>query len=300
MKKNKKIFLILITIFLLLVNLTGCKKSDESQDKQNKVTQELDYLDTKITNLLNKLNNIETRNYTITSQKIQMGKENSRSSSGGGGGSNEESSQNQQKQSDNQNGEKSNSENSNITITGMEPQTVLSLDESNIDWNMIKSEIETLNEAWGIIILDLSYLNVNNTDIISFSSTLNNTLLSIKDNNKLNSLSNLAQLYSFIPKFQEQISEDNGKKNVKKVKSYLINAYSLLEKDDWSSIESNLTQADGVYNNIINDLEFSKNKEFKVNRTYVLLKELQNSLVYKDKLLFLVKYKNLIESIDTL
>ena len=47
-------------------------------------------------------------------------------------------------------------------------------------------------------------------------------------------------------------------------------------------------------------MEYMKDKEYKVNKTYVLIKELQNSLGYKDKKMFYIKYKNLMESINTL
>ena len=50
----------------------------------------------------------------------------------------------------------------------------------------------------------------------------------------------------------------------------------------------------------MNDIEYLKNKEYKVNKTYILIKELQNSISYKDKKLFYLKYRNLIESLNNL
>ena len=61
-----------------------------------------------------------------------------------------------------------------------------------------------------------------------------------------------------------------------------------------------MTDAEKTFRNITNDMEYIKGKEYKVNRCYVLIKELQNSLSYKDKKLFLIKYKNLMESINVL
>ena len=46
--------------------------------------------------------------------------------------------------------------------------------------------------------------------------------------------------------------------------------------------------------------EFTKGKEFKVNKIYVLIKELRNSLSQRDKKLFLIKYIDLMENINTL
>ena len=44
----------------------------------------------------------------------------------------------------------------------------------------------------------------------------------------------------------------------------------------------------------------AKKNEYKVNKTYILVKELQNSLNLQDKEVFYMKYKNLLESINTL
>ena len=135
---------------------------------------------------------------------------------------------------------------------------------------------------------------------MSFSNLLNEIIINIKDEKKEEAINNLASLYSLIPKFEKQITIDDGEQNVKLAKSYLINAYSLLDEENWAEIENNISKLNTVFKDITNNIEYVKNREFKVNRTYVLIKELQNSLVYKDKKLFLVKYVNVIESINTL
>ena len=55
-----------------------------------------------------------------------------------------------------------------------------------------------------------------------------------------------------------------------------------------------------TFKNVVNDIEFAKKNEYKINKTYVLIKELQNSLDLQDKEVFYMKYKNLLESINTL
>ncbi len=182
----------------------------------------------------------------------------------------------------------------------MEAGSILESDENDIDWKSIKNDIEILNEAWSVIILDLSNFNINNSDILDFSSTLDDCILSIKDENKSDTLRNVSKLYSFIPNFERGISASNSAQNIKQVKSYIINAYAQVDKGEWANIESNISDAEKTFNNLTNDMDYMKDKEYKVNKTYVLMKELQNSLSYKDKKLFYLKYKNLMESISTL
>lgn len=313
MKKKSTIFIFLL--ILMLTFLTGCGNKMNSEDAKTKAVQELDYLDTQIISISNKLNNIILDNYTITSEEVTLEESGSESSNSSGGSSGGESSGSSSGSgSSSQGGESggeqeepsskqesaSSEQKNNITITKMESETVLDSDENDIDWSSIKNEIDILNEAWGVIILDLSNLNVENNNILDFSSTLNDSILSIKDENKIDTLNNISKLYSFIPKFEKDISSENGMQNVKQAKSYVINAYALVEQENWSEIESNISECEQTFKNVTNNMEYIKDKEYKINRTYVLIKELQNSLTYKDKKLFYVKYKNLMESINTI
>lgn len=305
-----------------MLSLTGCNGDADGEDVKSKVSQELDYLDTKIAGMLNKLNNISLTNYTITSEEISLTDQASNGSSGGSEQSGESSGQEEQmgsqgseqggsqgggesggqEQGGSQGGSdsQSSSKGDNITAMQMKARTVLNSDESDIDWDSIKTEIEILDEAWGVILLDLASLNVNNDDVLNFSQVLNDCILSIKDEDKTKSLNNLAKLYSFIPKYESAISASNDKQIIKQTKSNIMNAYSVIETDDWNGAKNSLSQAEETFKSITNDIDYIKNNEFKVNKTYILLKELQNSLSYEDKKLFYIKYKNLIESVNIL
>lgn len=293
MKKRIVIFLLV----LVLICLTGCNNEPTNDDIKLKVEEELNYLDSKIVSIMNKLNNITLENYTITSEEISLGEENGSSGEKSTQGSESET---QEKESSSQSKQSTEQEKSNITITQMEAKTVLETDENNVDWKQIKNEIEIINEAWSAIIIDLSNFNVESSDILDFSSILNKCIISIKDENKLDSLKNTANLYSVIPKFEKQILNDNSIQNIKQVKSYIINAYAFAEEENWTEIEKNILEAENVFKNLTNDIEYIKNREYKVNKAYILLKELQNSLEYKDKKVFYIKYKNLLENINVL
>ena len=306
MQKLKGILFIIFVFSTIMICLAGCSTSNinSNENSKNKVVQELEYLDSQIVSIVNKLNNISMENYTISSEEVSLGEENTNGTSssqsgnkpsGGSGVSGRE-----QKESGSQSSAGEESEKANITSTQMEPKTVLDSNENDIDWKSIKSQIETINEAWTVILLDLSSLNIDNNDILNFSSTLDDCIISIKDENKIDSLTNVAKLYSHIPTFEKTTSSESSTQNIKQVKSYIINAYSVVEQGDWKTTENNLLEAEKTFKNITNDIEYMKNKEYKINRSYVLIKELQNSLKHKDRKLFYVKYKNLMESINNL
>ena len=295
MKKNRIIYPILLLSIGVIILLTGCSDNtnNSNEDNREKVIQELDYLDTQIVGILNKLNNISLQNYSLTLKEESTEKSSDSEQS--------KTSEEESKESNSQTQTGSSNENtSSITTTQMEVKSTLEEDESDIDWKTIKSEVEIINDTWGVILIDLTNFNVNNDDILGFSSALDDSILSIKDENKTDSLINVSKLYSYIPKYESALAVSNSIQNIKQVKSYLINAYSLVEQDKWDEIQINISDAENTFKNIVNDVEYIRDKEYKVNRTYVLIKELQNSLQYKDKKLFYVKYKNLMESINTL
>lgn len=290
MKNKSIIFLTIIINIFVIINLSGCSYDKEKEDIKTKVIQELEYLDTHIINTVNKLNNISLQNYTITSKEITKETVNTTQSSEG----------NKESEQGGTGGNKENSENDKITTTQMEKNSTLEIDENNIDWSSISTDIETINEVWGIVLLDLSSLGINGDNILAFSTILDESILSIKNKDKAKTLINLAKLYELIPKYEEAISAPNDIKVIKQTKAYIINAYVAVEQEDWNNVQNNITKTDETFRAITNDLEYVKDREYKVNKTYVLIKELENSLTYKDKKLFFMKYKNLMESINTL
>ena len=294
-KSTIAVILCIISIFIL----TGCSNDASTEDTKQKVAQELDYLDTKIISIINQLNNISLQNYEVTSKEVTLGQD--ESGSGDSSKTGEGSQSSEQKESSNSQEQSSGeSQKSNITTTQMESNTILESDQNNIDWKTIKTEIEEISSTWGVILLDLSSLNVNNDDILGFSRTLDNSVLSIETENKIDTLKNLSSLYSYLPKYEQSISYSTSNQNVKQVKSNLLNAYSFVDQENWVEVGTNINECAKNFQNILNDVNFVKDNEYKVNKTYILLNELQNSLEYKDKKLFYIKYKNLLESINTL
>ncbi len=67
-----------------------------------------------------------------------------------------------------------------------------------------------------------------------------------------------------------------------------------------NNFKKNLSDAENSFLGVLNDTEYSKNKEFKINKTYMLIKDMQTVIPNNDKELFLVKYKTLMESLNTL
>lgn len=280
------IVLVVITIFIVM---QGKAKATDSYNLKNKVDAEMEYLDNKILGMLNGLNNIVLRNYLVTSKEVGQSTEETDNESSG-----------VSKNSDETEVESDSGNTDNQTKANIQELNAVGVLTSNRDanWETLKSEIEVLYSSWGTIILDLYKLNVNSEDILLFSSLLDEAIMYIKEENKTEALSTLAKLYGCIPKYIEGYSEDAKKINIQKTKSSLINAYAVVESDNWGEIDSQIANAELSYLNVLNISSTEEN--YDLNKGYILLKELQNSLSEKDKDIFYIKYKNLLEKLNNL
>lgn len=300
----------ILIILSCLLFLTGCNNKSDDNSSKEKLTSEMEYISLEIADLLHNLNNLSLENYEVVSEKVSLSEE---SNSQGGGGSSEggssqassgQSSGSGQSGSGGESGQGGSQpqqgDNESISVTEMQNKSVLNTDTKEIDWDKMKQDIETINTAWSIIMIDLENNNVSNEYITDFSNTLNSTIISIKNEDKDTTLTNLTSLYSYIPKFLTAISADKHTQNIETTKYHVHLAYSSATQEDWDIVTTNLTDAESNFLSIVNDTEYTKNKEFKVNKTHTLIKDLQNTIPNNDKELFFLKYKNLIESLNTL
>ena len=120
-----------------------------------------------------------------------------------------------------------------------------------------------------------------------------------EDENKEESLKELSILYDYLPQFVENCTEDEKEKTVIKTKNYIFKAYSVLDKEEWDTISDYINSATQEFTKIITNLDNKENgNQYNINKVYVMTNELQNAVTLKDKEVFLIKYKNLLEELE--
>lgn len=289
-----------ILIICCLVLLVGCSNSSNTENLNDKerINSEVEFFSSKIAYLLNALNNINLDNYELYSKKLSSQGEDS---SGKTKGKNQSSSQGSGSDSKEESkAEEEDIEDTSLTVTGMQSSIILKTDIEDINWDEIKSEVEIINSSWAIATIDLINSNVPEEDISKFEKQLNETVISIKNEDKASSMNNLVGLYSYVPKFLNTISANNYTQNIEETKYYILTGYAFASQEMWSEAEKNIQDAENAFISVSNNKEYTKNRDFKVRKTDLLIKELKNSISSKDKKLFFMKYKNLMESINTL
>ena len=274
LKNIIKTLSIIFLIALVIISFSGCSKEKTDEEQlRNKNISEIDYLENYIMSLINSINNIDLKQYDAKIEKTEN--------------LNEILQENEEISS-------KDTEN-NVVQYSMVPNIVLNADKT-INWENLKLGIENLNNTWPSIIVDLYKANVDNNKLTEFSNLINTCIGNIKNENRTETLNNLAKLYEYIPVFLEKIASDNQQIELAKTKVEVIKAYVNIDFENWDGLKGNLDSATSNFEPILNNTNESE-KEYNIRKVYVLLQEFKNAVDTKDKDLLFMKYKNLMEEL---
>ena len=306
---NKKIFLIIFSIAIVIIFVAYIVTSTNNYIKSNskkvdeKTEEEIKQLEEKLVGMINSLNNISFTNTVLkqTSEKSSSTNSDNNSSNNSSDSSSNDSNNGQNSQS------LENSDNDSNSISSkteeqvkyeIQKNDILLIDLSNIDWEYIKANTESIYNLWANLIIDLHELNVNNQDILNFSNTLDQVTLSVKQENKYSSVTNLVSLYSYLPTYVNQFSNNENEKNLFLTKNCVLNTYALIEQQNWDEMKKQTASAIEYFSNIMNNIENNERQnKNKITKIYVLLNELYSSIDLKDKELYYIKYRNVMEEL---
>lgn len=300
--------IIMVTIIAVTVVVTVNNKKTNLNEK---IISEIDYLDKTMIVMVNKLNNLQTSDEIHAKRtSVEISSQNNimtdSSKSGEEGNSNSKGSKMGGTDSSGNSGSEQgagNTGDSSISTEKYQIQNnaVLLRNTSNIDWNELQNQAENLYKSWTTITLDLNTMNVTSEDILAYNTNLDNLMISLKEKNKVNSAICLANMYSLIPKYTNEISNDTAKSKLENVKSNIIFAYSIVETNRWDDVLKLLGQAETDLTELMTMKEnISTIRKSKINKAYVLLKELIKSSNDKNVDIFYLKYINLMEELDNL
>lgn len=302
MKKIKKYICYLLIVSSVLL-LSGCSNNKEEELLKSKLTSEMQYFDKTISKMLNNANGIKFENYQISREKIEEKQESETTSNKGGedtSSSDKSSSSSAGGSSDGSSNSSSEDESKRNDYQYKMVQNSILVKERTPDWDSLTSQVESLYSDWAIVTLDLYKQNIDNQKILAFNTDLDAVTKAIKDKDKAQTLVLLAKLYSYIPTYYLGFSNDQMETNLYKVKSGVLNAYSLIEQNNIDEVKKQLLSAEEAMIAMINNMGGKNQKEYNLNKAYILLKDLQNSIDKNDVDIFYLKYKNLMQELNVL
>ena len=104
--------------------------------------------------------------------------------------------------------------------------------------------------------------------------------------------------YDYLPKFMQ--GENEFYRNIIETKSNIFKAYSKLDAGNWDEISTDIQNATNLYSQLLTNPNLDINKMDSINKSYIMLNELQNAASLQDASIFLIKYKNLIEELNNI
>ncbi len=301
------IVLIVIVVVLSLTIYTNASRDDEKELK-DKTFSQIKYMEGKIANLFNSMNNIEVRNYSVvtsemskaTTEKAKSKNEGSEGQQGGGATSSGGSSSGEQGESTEDSSEgPTNGKEEKQKKFELQAKGVLTKTE-DINWDIIKNEVENLYTSLPNITMDLYQFNINQEDILGFNTQYDKLTNVIKDDKKQETLTELANLYQYFPKFLKGSDQEELYTTIIETKANIFKAYAKLETENWQEMTNDIKSAIDIYSKLLTNTEVDARKQYDISKGYVMINELQNAVNLKDTAVFLIKYKNLLEQFNNM
>lgn len=305
MKKYTKMAYISLILFIVLCGFfiykVFAENEKEDEDIKSKSLEEVKLLEDKFLSLFNGLNNIKFENYQISTAEIKQEKKSSKQSSqeqgNSGGNSENQGESNSLENSEQSNSEESSSDNKSYNL---EESGILT-NETEINWKQIKNDVENLYTPLYKMTVDLYQTNTNQQDIMNFNKEYDNLTKAVKDEDKEVTLDELAILYNYLPKFLQNCTDKEKEITLIKTKQYILNAYSLLEKEEWATIAENINLSAQEFTKLVTDINSDeKTNQYNINKAYIMINEMQNAVLLRDKDVFLIKYKNVLEELQNI
>lgn len=276
---KKYIVTIIILFIIILLSIGGyfayanTKVNESNKDDmlKAKCISEIEYLSKDIVYMMNKLNNISYSNYKIENKEIDI--------------------KSQTNSTANENVVKSS------TIIS---DNILNNDKDDINWNLLKSKIENMYSTWPTVMMDLTTLNVKKENLIKYNNILDKITNNFEDKNKSESLINLANLYNLLELYIKDIEADSQKVSLFIVQTNILYGYAFIEKDNWNKGLEYIANAKEEFSNILNNQLNNVNDIDVINKSYILINELEKNSNNKDKNIFYINYSNLMQELENI
>ena len=294
MKKQNLFFIIgmiicIVLLIVLLVIINISKPKDDKKKIAEKLENEFEFFDEKTIDIINELNNIKVPRYKIYEKTVNQSDSDITNSNNSKGGEKQEASQEE-------NDKTTNIQHENITYSELDPISSLTENSEDVDWNQIAFLFEDIYSNLTTFEIDLNSLQVSGDIINNYKVSLNSLALSINKKDKKSSMENGFNVYSNLMQLVSLIINDNYKLSIYNIKLTIINIYTKI------SLENNWEESYSILNNLLKNYSIEnndQNKKEKLNKIKLLLDNLENVLILKDKNVFFMQYKILIQELQT-
>lgn len=309
------IICVILAITLICIKVSSVNAKTSEKDLKDKVKDEISFFESNIIEIMNKLNNIEVIKYKVYTKEINDPKAENNQKSNESGSSQQSSGQGESQggsssgqgnsssggEQSNSSDSQENSQSNTTTVSELVPNTTLNQNSQEPDWMQISFLVENMYSSWPTANIDFQKQGISQESITSFALSMDGVIQSIKNKDKNNALINLFNMYINIPKYLSSINSDNYTLNVCNTKLNILNAYVLaVTGDRWNDITKCVTNAKSYFSSIISADESDEKRKNALQKSYVIIEDLERMSGLNDKEIFLMGYKNVMQELETI
>lgn len=268
------------------------KDNNNKENEVKKISEEISYMGSGIVDIANSMNNLKLNQIDVKTEVAKEGKDeqqDSQKSSKGKQSGKEESSEGESKQS---------SEGENIN---MEVELNKINESEDIKWDEIESKIQTLNQAWPVIIIDLKQKEIDNEIILNATERKDDLLQAIYKKDKTKVIQNCYLIYEQYVKIYEKI-EKEGLIQKEKILYETLKMYNAIENKDITNLKVSINNANEILTQLITKVEKNELNEISVKKTYVIINnfslkvnKMKEEEIEENKKFLLSKYLEIME-----
>jgi len=171
------------------------------------------------------------------------------------------------------------------------------IENEKINWDYIKGDLQTINDTWNTLILDLTEVNVANEEILAFSNELNDLLISFSKKDEKILIDKLNNMYAKVIIFKQSYSNNKNEIEKNKIKGEVLAVFSIVNRGDFESAKTSAQKLVENYKQLMNNREYAQENGYNLNKIYIILEEYRNSIHSQNYDLIRMKYITAVENL---
>ncbi len=169
------------------------------------------------------------------------------------------------------------------------------LENGEIAWQNVRKDFGEISNNTSVIILDLTSMQIEDSNILGLEDRINAINSALDSELEMSLLESLKDFYKVIPDYIKRIYPENDiLYKEKEVKAYLLESlyYSMI--DDYATALNSIENAESLYQELMNNVNYLNENSYNVNRMYVAIQEMKLSIQNQEKENVILRYINTI------
>jgi len=154
----------------------------------------------------------------------------------------------------------------------------------------IYDDLEKIDNILDVLVIDLSEYDLLKDQILSLRTKINETFISIENEQIDIILDNINDTYSLIPRIVEGYNQNSNDVYIYDLKASILKCITLSNKLMWDEAKTEIEKIENNYNEKINDINFINELQYNSNKIYISVEEISGAIKMEQLNLVNTKY----------